>query len=377
MHKYCAAYPIDCPPKASTSIHLDLLIFFFTVYTVTQSRQLAALYTSPTGTVLCYFHTSTILRVACHVLGKYSFTNIISRVRLFRINTADYTVISCSKTFHIIYLTMDKLKGFASDAGTFFNRTVQYTEEKLGNAEKTELDAQFDNLQQRADRTKQWTERIISRTEAVLQPNPNRRMEDFVNTKLDRKVPDRETNSEALGMSMIEAGNELGPGTQYGAALVLVGITQKKLGQFEKEFLQTAVTSFNNPLHNFLDNDMKTITKERKILENKRLDLDAAKGKLRKTKSPEAVKLAEAELRVTQSEFDRQYEITKLLLEGISSAHSNHLSRLQYFVEAQQAYFEQCQKAMAELQTQMAKGNSGQASIVAMEAQEMEEVLQG
>ena len=45
-----------------------------------------------------------------------------------------------------------------------------------------------------------------------------------------------------------------------GAALVLVGTTQKKLGQFEKEFLQTAVTSFNNPLHNFLDNDMKTIT---------------------------------------------------------------------------------------------------------------------
>ncbi|XP_033642859.1 endophilin-B1-like isoform X2 [Asterias rubens] len=258
---------------------------------------------------------------------------------------------------------MDKLKGFASDAGTFFNRTVQYTEEKLGNAEKTELDAQFDNLQQRADRTKQWTERIISRTEAVLQPNPIKRSEDFVNVKLDRKVPDRETNSEGLGLTMIEAGNELGPGTQYGAALVLVGTTQKKLGQFEKEFLQTAVTSFNNPLHNFLDNDMKTITKERKILENKRLDLDAAKGKLRKTKSPEANKLpigeeltrvAESELRVAQSEFDRQYEITKLLLEGISSAHSNHLSRLQYFVEAQQAYFEQCQKAMAELQTQMA-----------------------
>lgn len=30
---------------------------------------------------------------------------------------------------------------------------------------------------------------------------------------------------------------------------------------------------------------------------------------------------AEAELRVAQGEFDRQSEITKLLLEGISSAH--------------------------------------------------------
>lgn len=266
---------------------------------------------------------------------------------------------------------MENMKKFAGQAGTFFTRARQYTEEKLGNAEKTELDAQFENLQQRADRTKQYTERILSRSEAVLQPNPSRRVEDFLNTKLDRKVQDRETNHEALGLTMIEAGNELGPGTQYGAALVQCGNTQKKLGQFEKEFMQTAITNFIGPLRNFLEADMKTIMKERKILENKRLDLDAAKGKLRKVKSPESSKLAEAELRVAQSEFDRQYEITKLLLEGISSAHSNHLSRLQYFIESQQVYFEQCQKAMAELQSQMAKSNSGQASHLPMEPQEM------
>ena len=33
------------------------------------------------------------------------------------------------------------------------------------------------------------------------------------------------------------------------------------------------------------------VQKERKILENKRLDLDAAKGKLRKAKGPESSKL--------------------------------------------------------------------------------------
>ena len=30
---------------------------------------------------------------------------------------------------------------------------------------------------------------------------------------------------------------------------------------------------------------------------------------------------AEADLRVSQGEFDRQYEVTKLLLDGISTAH--------------------------------------------------------
>ena len=60
----------------------------------------------------------------------------------------------------------------------FITRTLfvfkQYTEEKLGQAEKTELDAHFENLLQRADNTKLWTETILTHTEVVLQPNPSR-----------------------------------------------------------------------------------------------------------------------------------------------------------------------------------------------------------
>ena len=41
-------------------------------------------------------------------------------------------------------------------------------------------------------------------------------MEDFVYMKLDRKPPERINNIERLGMTMIEAGNDFGPGTSYG-----------------------------------------------------------------------------------------------------------------------------------------------------------------
>lgn len=51
---------------------------------------------------------------------------------------------------------------------------LQFTEEKLGSAEKTELDAHFENLLQRADKTKVWTEKILKQTEGVLQPNPSK-----------------------------------------------------------------------------------------------------------------------------------------------------------------------------------------------------------
>lgn len=50
----------------------------------------------------------------------------------------------------------------------------QFTEEKLGQAEKTELDAHLENLLTRAECTKHWTEKILKQTEVLLQPNPSK-----------------------------------------------------------------------------------------------------------------------------------------------------------------------------------------------------------
>ncbi|KFM77626.1 Endophilin-B1, partial [Stegodyphus mimosarum] len=245
--------------------------------------------------------------------------------------------------------SMKSIKGFAAEAATAFSRAVQYTEEKLGTSEKTELDAHFDGLASRSDRTKHWTERLVSRTDAVLQPNPNTRVEDYLFEKLDKKR-EHPSNLDLLGQDMIEAGADLGSGTPYGSALIKIGQTQQRLGAAEREFVRAAMTTFVSPLKRFLDGDMKTIMKERKILENKRLDLDACKSRLRKARSLESQANAETELRISQAEFDRQAEITRLLLEGISSAHANHLRCLNDFVEAQAAYYNQCQQFMVDLQ---------------------------
>lgn len=64
---------------------------------------------------------------------------------------------------------------------------------------------------------------------------------------------------------------------------------------------------------------------------------------------------AEQDLRVAQAEFDRQAEITKLLLEGISSSHASHLRCLHEFVEAQVSYYSQCHQLMQELQRDLAR----------------------
>ncbi|XP_039111668.1 endophilin-B1 isoform X5 [Hyaena hyaena] len=268
------------------------------------------------------------------------------------------------------------VKKLAADAGTFLSRAVQFTEEKLGQAEKTELDAHLENLLSKAECTKIWTEKIMKQTEVLLQPNPNARIEEFVYEKLDRKAPSRINNPELLGQYMIDAGTEFGPGTAYGNALIKCGETQKRIGTADRELIQTSALNFLTPLRNFIEGDYKTIAKERKLLQNKRLDLDAAKTRLKKAKAAETrasqlnsarlegdnimiwaeeVTKSEQELRITQSEFDRQAEITRLLLEGISSTHAHHLRCLNDFVEAQMTYYAQCYQYMLDLQKQLGR----------------------
>ena len=48
----------------------------------------------------------------------------------------------------------------------------QYTEEKLGNAEKTEFDGHYESLSAQYESTKLWTEKLMSGAQAVLIPNP-------------------------------------------------------------------------------------------------------------------------------------------------------------------------------------------------------------
>uniref|UniRef100_A0A8D2ZDP8 Endophilin-B1 n=1 Tax=Scophthalmus maximus TaxID=52904 RepID=A0A8D2ZDP8_SCOMX len=270
------------------------------------------------------------------------------------------------------------VKRLACGAGLFFTRAVQFTEEKLGQAEKTELDAHFENLMSRADCTKNWTEKIYRQTEVLLQPNPSARIEEFLYEKLDRKAPSRITNGELLGQYMQDAAREFGPGTPYGETLTTVGECEGRLGAAERDFLLTSTISFLTPLRNFLEGDWKTISKERRLLENLRLDLDACKTRLKKAKLAEAkaamapdfqetrprnyvlsasASAAEHELRVAQTEFDRQAEVTRLLLEGISSTHVNHLRCLHEFVEAQAAFYKQCHLHMQELQKEL--GSTG------------------
>ncbi|TNM92496.1 hypothetical protein fugu_019508 [Takifugu bimaculatus] len=200
---------------------------------------------------------------------------------------------------------------------------------------------------------------------------------------------------------MLDAANDLGPGTPYGSTLITVGEYQKRLGGAEREFLHIATANFLSPLRNFLEGDWRTISKERRLLENRRLDLDICKARLKKAKQAEAkaaaapdfqetrprnyvlsasasallseeVDKAEHELRVAQTEFDRQAEVTRLLLEGISSTHLNHLRCLHDFAEAQATYYAQCHHYMQDLQRELSRSGSSTGGHMDLDSSDVE-----
>ncbi|XP_067098813.1 endophilin-B1-like isoform X2 [Osmerus mordax] len=245
----------------------------------------------------------------------------------------------------------------AVDAGAFINRAVQYTEETLGQAEKTELDGSLEDLLAKADVIKTRTDQIISQTEVLLQPNPGARMENLLYEHLDWSAPPRPCPHEVLGETMSQAGLELGSNAPYGTALLKCGEAQRQFGSAERKFIQSTAIHFLSPLRSYTEGEYRDIQNERKLLVNKRLDLDIAKTRLRKAHEADRearnlnanplgddyvvyasymfsflrvkwlkmwaqeISQAEMELRICQSLFDRQAEVTKRLLEGISNTH--------------------------------------------------------
>uniref|UniRef100_A0A1W7RAL7 Endophilin-B1 n=1 Tax=Hadrurus spadix TaxID=141984 RepID=A0A1W7RAL7_9SCOR len=248
---------------------------------------------------------------------------------------------------------MDLGKKLTNNFTGVFTRAKQYTQEVLGTSEKTALDKSFEELVEKCEKTRISTEKILDKVETILQPNPNVRAEEFLLEKMEKKGQNRKSSFDILSEEFIEAASDLGIDLPYGNALLKTGKTFQNIARAEKEYVRTILLQYVQPLRKFLENDFKAIDKERKLLEIKRLDLDACKSKLKKMKTAETKAQAEQELRVAQAEFDRQFETARLLLDGVNTTHASHLRCLQHFAEFHNQYYSQCHQYMAELQRQL------------------------
>ena len=57
---------------------------------------------------------------------------------------------------------------------------------------------------------------------------------------------------------------------------------------------------------------------------------------------------------MAQADYDKQTEITRLLMEGLSAIQTNHLRHLKSYIEAQTKYYANCHQIMQDLNRELA-----------------------
>ncbi|KAL5259182.1 hypothetical protein ACHWQZ_G009591 [Mnemiopsis leidyi] len=258
-----------------------------------------------------------------------------------------------------------------------FDRAKQFSQEKMGNAVKTEYDMEYIQLAARVEATQTNVNKSANAARNFLQPNAAARLEDMFNEKvtaaetstnanlrdLATKIPirrgnaidSRSTYSEILGNHMKAGGTEIGDQTQVGGSLIQLGNTFINMGKMEKEYLRDVYDNFFKPFSNHLQVEWANIATEKRRLDLARLDLDAAKSKVRGARTPEAMQQNEQKVRECQAAFDRQYEQTKILLTDADRKSAEFSNHLEEFVRSQINFHENAKKLLEETYANMKK----------------------
>jgi len=258
-----------------------------------------------------------------------------------------------------------------------FDRAKQFSQEKMGNAVRTEFDLEYIQLSARVEATQTNINKSANAARNFLQPNAAARLEDMFNEKVTAaesstnanlrdiagKIPirrgnaleTRSTYSEILGTHMKAGGTEIGDNTQIGGSLVEVGDTFIRMGKMEKEYLKDVYDNFFKPFSNHLQVEWTNINTEKRRLDLARLDLDAAKSKVRGARTPEAMQQNEQKVRESQAAFDRQYEQTKILLTDADRKSAEFTNHLEELVRSQINFHENAKKLLEETYAKMKK----------------------
>eukprot|EP00116_Pleurobrachia_bachei_P009831 sb/3470093/ len=159
-------------------------------------------------------------------------------------------------------------------------------------------------------------------------------------------IDKRASYADLLGSSMKNGGQEIGETTQVGQCMVEVGGTFERIGMLEREYLSDVYTKFFKPFSNHLQVEWGNVTTEKRRLELARLDLDAAKAKVRTARTPEVMQqneqkavpvpdLVATQVRESQAAFDRQFEQTKILLTDADRKSGEFCHYLEEFIRSQ------------------------------------------
>ncbi|KAL7059005.1 hypothetical protein AAHC03_013034 [Spirometra sp. Aus1] len=215
---------------------------------------------------------------------------------------------------------MDEVKKFIETANVAVDRVIQVKDEVLGNSEKFEYDEQMLKLFKAADNTYRLCERLKSGINAWLNPNQVERLQDKLTEKFLSAKTSRLTSSGQLANDELAIVQELCEDSGLAFILSTYSAALTEIGKSEQSFVSEAQNGILTTLNTFIKKQWPEIQKERRTLEDMRLDYASLRKKLEHAEDAETKKALTEKLEAAKRSFDAQLCSTKLVLEHISTA---------------------------------------------------------
>ncbi|XP_063042664.1 endophilin-A1-like [Engraulis encrasicolus] len=216
-----------------------------------------------------------------------------------------------------------------------FHKATQKVSEKVGGAEGTKLDDEFQEMQKKVDSTSRAIMDIMTKTTEYLQPNPATRaklsiMSNMSKIRGQEKGPGYQQTEAMLGEAMVKFGRELGEESSFGLALLDVGEAARELGEVKDALDMEVKQNFIDPLQNLHDKDLKEIQHHLRKMEGRRLDFDYKKKR--------HGKVQDDEIRQAVEKFDESKEIAEQSMFNLIENDIEQVSQLAALVHAQLDY---------------------------------------
>ncbi|XP_063899861.1 uncharacterized protein LOC135119380 [Zophobas morio] len=236
-----------------------------------------------------------------------------------------------------------------STASLYFNRVIQLVEEKLDeSAPKTELPPGLESTMQRLEEVKDSLKTLKLRVEYLIDPSS---LTNSIRTSLEQQLDDSEysTPFHLLSRAFLQASklgllnfptvaSELSNNPGF-VAHKIASNAYSSVGTDWLEFSENS-EQYIAELKFFLENPVKKAQAVYRELGMKRLDLDAAKSKVRKSNGNyETTSRAENLLKSAQYDYDRKVEEVEEVLAELESVSTRQVQSIQKFIEGHRTFF--------------------------------------
>ncbi|XP_037132159.1 endophilin-A2-like isoform X1 [Syngnathus acus] len=227
-----------------------------------------------------------------------------------------------------------------------FYKASQRVSEKVGGAEGTKLDEDFKDLERKADVTSKAVLDVINKTTEYLQPNPAHRTKlAMLNTvskfRGQLNSPGYPQSEALLGESMMKYGADMGHNNNFGAALMAVGESMKKLAAVKDSLDMDVKQNFIDPLQGVVEKDIKDIQHHLKKMEGRRLDYDYKKKR--------QGKIPDEEIRQSLEKFNESRDAAEGSMYNLLETDVEQVTQLAALVESMLQYHRNATEILEEL----------------------------